>query len=193
MKKVSGNFEHIFMTCFSFYNYTWMLLCSIHVCSAVESISLEGDLHQMFEDIREKLSSDPGLFEAPVKAMVTSYKKIKSDGSLTAAMRMFGKYSGVNLARRKLGRKQAPSRGTGSIAVQPTAVSRRKLQLGGRRRLSSGRPTKEARVVEHGYAIARTQEPSGSRPPKRKRASAPHCLSRVVDMGQSLGKTHSSK
>ena len=30
---------------------------------------------------------------------------------------MFGKYSGVNLARRKLGRKQAPSRGTGSIAV----------------------------------------------------------------------------
>lgn len=172
-----------------------MFLFSICI-PAAESSSLADDLSQMFDDMKEKLSSNPELFHGPVKAMLTSYKKIRSDSSLVSALSMFGKYTGVNLARRKLTGKKGsamplPSRSTGSIGVQPTAVSRRKQKLGGRKRLSSGRPTKQARVVEHGYA--RGQEPQGSTLPKRKRASAPHCLSRVVNVGQSLGKTHSAK
>ena len=164
--------------------------------AAVESKPLVDALSQMFDDISGKLSSNPEVFAAPVKAFLTSYKKLKGDSSLVSAMTMFGKYAGVSLARRNItGRKSStmvfPSRSTGSIGVQPTAVSRRKLRLGGRKRLTSGRPTKEARVVEHGYA--RGQGLQGSTLPKVKRAAAPHCLSHVVDVGQSLGKTHSAK
>ena len=110
----------------------------------------------MFDGIKAKLSANPEVYEQPVRSMVKAYNNIKSDNNLVSALRMFGRYTGVSLAKRKVGSKVSavsfPARSTGSIAVQPTSIAQRRKGLGGRRCLVSGHPTKEARVVDHGYA-----------------------------------------
>ena len=128
--------------------------------------------------------------------MIRAYGRLRTDQNLASAMCMFGRYCGINLARRKLQKvKKASSlanRTAGpSIGVQPTAISRRKLKLGGRKRLGSGRPTKQSLVTEHGYS--KGSKSSGSRLPKKVRSAAPHSLGYAVTMSQSLGKTHSAK
>ena len=147
----------------------------------------------MFMEMEETLRQDPETFAEPFKAMIRSYKRLKTKSNLVSAVRMFGRYSGVNLARRKVTPK---TKGTGilqasgpSISVQPTAIARRRVKIGGRRRLTAGRPTKQAAVVEHGYA----RGSKSSQLPRKRRAAAPHSLSHAVTMCQSLGKTHSAK
>ena len=148
----------------------------------------------MFEDIKYKLQTNPEVFSSPVQAMLSGYKKLRGNNSLVSAMSMFGRYCGINLAKRGTTTKRkaaglVPTSGP-SIGVQPTAIARRRVKLGGRRRMTRGRPTKEAAIVEHGYARG-SQSQSGL--PKRVRVAAPHSLSHATTMCQSLGKTHSAK
>lgn len=147
----------------------------------------------MFMEMEKHLSEDPETFAEPFHAMLRSYKRLTTRSNLVSAVRMFGRYSGVNLARRKVKQKSQatailPTSGH-SIRVQPLAIARRKLKIGGRRRLTAGRPTKQAAVDEHSYA----RGSQSSQLPRKRRAAAPHSLSHAVTMCQSLGKTHSAK
>ncbi|XP_030839653.1 uncharacterized protein LOC115923335 [Strongylocentrotus purpuratus] len=144
----------------------------------------------MFKEMEEKLQQDPDTFAEPFKAMLKSYGRLKTKNNFVSAIRMFGRYSGINLARRKVKPKVAGMQVSGpSIGVQPTAIGRRRVKLGGRRRLTGGRPTKQEAVVEHGYARAS----SSSQLPCKKRVAAPHSLSHAVTVCQSIGKTHNAK
>ena len=150
----------------------------------------------MFEDMKHRLQTNPEVFDGPVKKMLISYRKLRGNNSLASAMSMFGRYSGVNLAKRgscmtlKGKATGVVSTSGPSIGVQPTSVARRVAKLGGRRSLTRGRPTKQAATQEHGYARG-SQSQSGL--PKRARVAAPHSLSHATTMCQSLGKTHSTK
>ena len=142
-------------------------------------------------DMEEKLRDDPETYTEGFRAMLRAYNRLKSKSSLLSALRMFGRYSGVNLARRKMISKAGMLQSSGpSIPVQPTAIARRRLKIGGRRHLKVGRPTKEATIKEHAYS-----RPSSSSlmPSRKKRVAAPHSLGHAVTMCQSLGKTHSAK
>nr|XP_054755125.1 uncharacterized protein LOC129261103 [Lytechinus pictus] len=157
---------------------------------------LEEGLQEMFEDMKRRLQGNPEVFEGPVKKMLKSYSKLKGNNSLTSAMSMFGRYNGINFAKRTCtssktkATDQSPLTSGPSIGVQPLSIARRKVKLGGRRSLTRGRPTKQAATQEHGYA-KRSHSQSGI--PKRARVAAPHSLSHATTMCQSLGKTHSSK
>lgn len=162
--------------------------------SAPQSDDLVERVHNMFLEMEEKLKQDPATFAEPFKAMLQSHRRLKTDSSLTSAIRMYGRYSGVNLARRKVKPKVGILKTSGpSIGVQPTAIARRRVKIGGRRNLTSGRPTKQATVEEHGYAKGgqSSQSSQSSQLPRKKRAAAPHNLNHAVTMCHSLGKTHS--
>ena len=105
----------------------------------------------------------------------TILKKMKTDSAVQSSLFSYGKTSCVPT------RIRATPRGflqtTTKIGVQPTAVSRRKAALGGRRALGAGRPPKSSRK-DHPYT-------------KCRRAKAvPHSLSHCVQENTSLGKTH---
>ncbi|XP_030849525.1 uncharacterized protein LOC115927591 [Strongylocentrotus purpuratus] len=153
------------------------------------------DVHHMFVDMEEKLKQDPTTYVESYKAMLRAYGRLKTDSALVSAIRMFGRYSGVNLAKRKVKSKAGVSGGLlqssgPSIPVQPSAISRRRLKLGGRRKLNKGRPTKQSAMKKQAFS-----RPSSSAiiPSKKKRVAAPHSLGHAVTMCQSLGKTHSAK
>lgn len=155
------------------------------------------EFDSLLDGIKDRVRNNPETFAEPAKAMIRAYCKLGKDQNLSSALRMFGRYCGINLARRKVKRKKQigsilPNKMSGpSIGVQPTAIARRKLKLGGRKKIGSGRPTKQSSVKEHGYV--REDTSSGSRLPKRVRFAAPHSLSHAVMMSKSLGKTHSAK
>ena len=67
--------------------------------------------------------------------------KITTDARLISAMHTYGQYNGAATDARKLC-KRARLQAAAQIGVQPTAVARRRVPLGGRRCLGAGRPTK---------------------------------------------------
>ena len=75
------------------------------------------------------------------------------------------------------------------IKVQPTAESRQKYVLGGRRCLQTGRKPGQS------SAEYKTKNVGASRGLclKRKKRKAPHSLSRCVENNENIGKSHSSK
>ena len=85
-------------------------------------------------------------------------------------------YEMQRIATRRLGSKPR-LQSSAQIGVQPLAVARRKVSLGGRRRLQAGRPSKSTFFAEHSLA-------------KKRRRVAPHSLGQCVDANISLGKTH---
>ena len=141
--------------------------------------NLEEGLQEMFEDIKRRLQGNPEVCEGPVKKMLKSYSKLKGNNSLTPAMSTFGRYNGINFAKRTI--TSSKTKVTGqvsltcssgpSIGVQPFSIARRKVKLGGRRSLTRRRPTKQSATQEHDYAKG-SQSQSGI--PKRARAAAPH-------------------
>ena len=145
----------------------------------------------MFDTLKSKLQHDPETFKEPVNAMFRTFQQM-TDSNIISAMFMFGKYGATNLAPRKFIGAPLKSHGP-SIGVQPTAVARRKAAMGGRRHLTSGRPTKRAAVAEHGYSRTRTERVLGVHATKRSRVAAPHSLSHATSMNVALGKTHSAQ
>lgn len=73
------------------------------------------------------------------------------------------------------------------IGVQPTAISRRKTGLGGRKHTYLGRPLKSSFAPKHGYTRNLCMRHVM---PRRK---IPHGLSSAVESNQALGRTHSAK
>ena len=75
------------------------------------------------------------------------------------------------------------------IGVQPTALARRKMALGGKRQLTLGRPPK---AISTDHTKERGTNFSGQVMPKRK-PKAPHNLKKCVKENMQLGKNHSAK
>lgn len=155
-----------------------------------ETISSEpnllAELGKVFDGMTDKLNSSPEEFGKAVTAFIGNYKKITTDSHLVSALHMFGK----NVVTSKT-KSRASFHSSSKIGVQPTAVSRRKMAMGGKRRVSSGRPSKASFVAEHGYG-KRKATPSLQCMPK-KRSVAPHSLTHCVAENVALGKTHAAK
>lgn len=151
---------------------------------------LSQKLHDFVDTLTTKLREDGDSFRGPLTKFVRRVENITTDGSLISALVTFGKYNGYAVSK-KVKRNRSLQTST-QIGVQPTAVSRRKKALGGRRALITGRPVKMSRT-EHGYAkvqkrgakVKRGVLPQTPRP-------ASHALSHCVDLNVALGKRHSA-
>lgn len=125
----------------------------------------------MYEDMLAKVSSDSSLAVAVVAA-VKAYQKIQNNAAkLSTAWHMFGRYNNTRLASvRSTAIRRAARHAGPAIHAQPTALSRRKVRLGGKRRLNAGRPAKVTTGPDHVY----------SQPSKRVRAIAPHDMAHSI-------------
>ena len=81
--------------------------------------------------------------------------------------------------------------GNKQIGTQPTARSRRKTQIKGRKNLTAGRTPKWKKAPEHGYV--KGQIISSGLPKVKRKSKAPHSLAYCVENNKALGGTHSSK
>ncbi|CAL9690696.1 unnamed protein product [Knipowitschia caucasica] len=169
-----------------------------HILDSDSEVQQVNDNLRAFRDLlMNKVKHDPVTFLPAVKDFLVSSHNLRTDSALISALHTFGKYSGAgSVINRKHKSRLA---GLKHIGVQPTAVARRKkAALGGRKCVTSGRPTKRSFVVEHGYTKAAFKRKAtvdlkcGLLPPKQKFA-APHNLSECVNTNQSLGKTHSKQ
>lgn len=126
-------------------------------------------LEHFVDSLKRKLDAD-NSFTAPVNAFVDTFDKLESDSALQSSLFSFGKWH------------TATSRGflqtSTAIGVQPTAVARRKVDLGGRRTTAAAIHPRSSRK-EHGYC-----KQSG------ENSAAPLNLSFCVQENSSLGKTH---
>ena len=123
-------------------------------------------------------------YSAPVKSFVDTFFKLKTDAGASVLMHLMLVQSTLfNFGKDSLRPTKVRARPRGflqtstAIGVQPTAVSRRKAPLGGRRSLGAGRPPKSTRR-DHPYDR------------KGRSKSVPHNLSFCVQENTSLGKTH---
>ncbi|CAH1107376.1 unnamed protein product [Psylliodes chrysocephalus] len=66
----------------------------------------------------------------------TEVKGVNTDSAMISALHTFGKYSGLPVIKKNC-------QGSRKIGVQPTAIARRKVPLGGRNVAVSGRPPKK--------------------------------------------------
>ena len=123
--------------------------------------------------------SNRALFRKPLQCFIRNSKAIVNDSHLVSAMHTYGRYNGAALATRRLGCKARLQTST-QIGVQPLAVARRKVPLGGRRRLKAGRPSKSSFTAGHNLVA------------KKRRQVAPHSLGQCVEANIALGKTHSA-
>jgi len=126
----------------------------------------------------------PSSIGPSMKSFCEQVDKMSTVSAVQSALHTFGKYSGL-----KPGGKGRLAASSTSIGVQPTAIARRKMLVGGRRRLHLGRPPKSSFTSEHGYFRDRSNATRQVMPKRR----APHCLSEAVDNLQTLGITHSAK
>lgn len=152
-------------------------------------------LRDMFKSLEDNLDTNPEVFVNPIRSFTSQFSKIHTQSHLVSALHTFGKYNGAATTARKIckkARRQALQTST-QIMVQPTSISRRRMALGGRRRLHVGRPCKVDHTSEHGYSKKKATKVSMSQLPPRRKPSAPHSLSHCVSANINLGKTHSSK
>ena len=155
----------------------------------------------MYNDLSTKMKQSPDLYRPAMRAMLASYRSIRTDTHLVSAMHTFGKYAGAAMSVRKRGlaAKNAAVRhlnlkGSGKIGVQPTSAARRCHMGRGASRLHAGRPAKTSRIQEHGYSRLSSSQSSAVVPlMRRRRVPAPHSLSHAVSFNHALGKTHSAK
>ncbi|KAJ8278540.1 hypothetical protein GJAV_G00088710 [Gymnothorax javanicus] len=139
-----------------------------------------------------KVESDPDIFLPAFRAFLNRGHKLCTDSAIVSALNTFGKYSGSQT----LSKKTRQVGGLKRIGVQPTAIARRrKMALGGRKRIASGRRAKVSSVAEHGHrkevAKRKGDFRSGVRP--KKKMAAPCNLAECVSRNQSQGKTHSKQ
>ncbi|KAJ8018274.1 hypothetical protein HOLleu_43823 [Holothuria leucospilota] len=148
------------------------------------TLSLEQEFGAVLDQISSKLQTSPEEYRKAIKAFICSYRKITTDSQLLSALHTFGK----SIVSSKLSRGKS-FHSSQKIGVQPTSISRRKMAMGGKRRLNSGRPSKASYVVEHGYS--KKKNTSSFRCFSTNRQIAPHSLSHCVSSNVSLGRTHS--
>jgi len=154
---------------------------------AAESAVLLSRFDSVCDKIKAMYAHDPLSFARALQSFCKQGESICTPSAMLTALHSFGKYSGAAVAVSK----KRHLVGLKTIGVQPTAVARRRMPVGGRRRVHMGRPAKRARVDDHGYCVAR-QRTGVNRQVWRKR-SAPHSLSDAVSNVQTLGRTHVAK
>jgi MULE transposase domain/SWIM zinc finger len=143
-------------------------------------------LSSAFAKIENLYRADPLTYGSAIESFC-HHTVMSSNSALQSALHCFGKYSGAATA---LGsRKKFVSLKT--IGVQPTALARRKIAVGGRKLCYLGRPPRSAFSAEHGYAVRNCGEKRHVLPKPKKRA--PHNLAEAVSNVQALGGTHSAK
>ena len=140
-------------------------------------------LRASFTKIENLYRLDPATYDAAVRSFCHQ-TSMASDSALQSALHCFGKYCGaapaLNTKRKLVALK--------SIGVQPTAVARRKMPVGGRKRCYLGRPPRSAFSAEHGYSVR-----VGDRRHVMLKRRAPHNLAAAVAVAEKLGATHSEK
>ena len=157
------------------------------MCIDVEpNTTIIDHLKTAFTKIEEMYKYHPDVLGPSVEAFYQQVDKIATAGNMQSALCCFGKYSGAATTLVSGKRRHFVSLKT--IGVQPTAVARRKMAVGGRRRMYLGRPPRAAYATEHGYAVN-----TGIRRHVMPRHKAPHCLAAAVDNIESVGTTHSAK
>ena len=142
------------------------------------------NLKSAFSKIEDMYMADP-LTYGPALENFTHHVDIASRSALQSALHCFGKYSGAATAigsrKRMVGLK--------AIGVQPTALARRKMAVGGRKRCYLGRPLRSSFSAEHGYSLPKNVDKRHVMP----KPHAPHNLAAAVGNVQVLGGTHSAK
>ncbi|KAJ8043335.1 hypothetical protein HOLleu_10379 [Holothuria leucospilota] len=114
---------------------------------------LEEQLQNTFESLAASLRNDEGKeLRNACKKFVSNYQKLTTRSHLISALQTFGKYSGAATSLRRTYKSGRALQTSSKIGVQPTAVARRKMPMGERRRLTVGRPSKSSFTSEHGYS-----------------------------------------
>lgn len=148
-----------------------------------------GRLDAFVERVKAAYEDDPAALRPALLSFCRQGESITTASAMQTALHCFGKYSGAAVALSAKRKKSLV--GLKRIGVQPTALARRKMAVGGRRRTHLGRPAKSDRSLEHGYCSQR-KETGLSRQVWPKR-SAPHSMASVVSNLEPLGRTHSNK
>lgn len=151
---------------------------------------------EMVQKMRDVIKSDESYFTPGIKAMSNSFKKnVKTHASLLSAMMTFGKYSGLDPTSKTL-----KLVGNKRIGTQPTARSRRKTAIKGRKNLAAGRVPKWKRIPEHSYGsqpnssvLPHIPKSFNSESVHLKPQKMPHNLSYCVEQNKRLGATHNAK
>lgn len=131
-------------------------------------------LEEMYLDL--KAMPHDSSWAAAVDAATKAFQKIKDNHSkVYTSLHMFGRFTNARMESvRAKALRRAPRHAGPKIDAQPTSVSRRSgghtLRLGGKRRLSAGRPKKVTTGVDHNY----------KQPDTRPRVLAPHKLANSV-------------
>jgi hypothetical protein len=147
-------------------------------------IGIIDQLKMSFANIEELYRSDPVTY-GPAIVSFCHQTEVATRSALQSALHCFGKYTGAAASlscRRNL-------QSLKTIGVQPTALARRKMAVGGRRRCYLGRPPRSSYSHEHGYSL----EHHGDKRHVLPRRRAPHNLATAVSNVEALGGTHSSK
>lgn len=115
------------------------------------SVAQDEQWDSMIKEFSAIVQSNEG-FQGAASAFVKTFHRLKGNPSmLQSAMRMFGHYDGSSLVSKRALQRAANCAGS-SIATQPSSVTRRKVKLGGVRRVTVGRPTKNVATMDHRYS-----------------------------------------
>ncbi|XP_062289944.1 uncharacterized protein LOC133994660 isoform X2 [Scomber scombrus] len=129
-------------------------IAAIEELDSTETSEVVQDSEQwdsMIKEFSAMVQSNEG-FQGAASAFIKTFHRLKGNPSmLQSAMRMFGRYDGSSLVSKRALQRAANCAGS-SIATQPSSVTRRKVKLGGRRRVTAGRPTKNVATMDHRYS-----------------------------------------
>jgi hypothetical protein len=135
----------------------------------------ESDLSANMYQLTERLRRAPESLINAVEAFNKHFSALQhSESALASALHTFGR-SGA-MPRRIGGR---------TIPVQPTAIARRKVLMGGRKKATLGRRPKANNAIKRTALDIR----AAVLPPRK----APHSIASCVATNKSLGKTHAGK
>uniref|UniRef100_A0A6P7GQX5 Uncharacterized protein LOC114345697 n=1 Tax=Diabrotica virgifera virgifera TaxID=50390 RepID=A0A6P7GQX5_DIAVI len=160
--------------------------CLVNKTFTEQDIETESkQLLQTIQYFNSKLLGNPDVYYSAIKKFNELASELRTESSLVSALHTFGKYTG---AGQPLIRKGKNLQGGKTIGVQPTAMSRRKVHLGGRNVAFTGRPPKNQN--DHTYNRKRRLTARDIPVPQKK--AAPHSLTLCVDHNHniSLGKNH---
>ena len=108
-------------------------------------------------DLSMHLEENPTEYAVAIQSFIKSYKSITTDSHRLSALHTFSKFKSSLTAHTCLKWGVSCLQTSTQIGVQPSSVARRRLCLGGRRRLTVGRPPKTTFTEQHAYAKQPTQ------------------------------------
>ncbi|XP_043229530.1 uncharacterized protein LOC122385369 [Amphibalanus amphitrite] len=137
------------------------------------------------ESWQADLMRAPELYGPALNTFISRYERMKTDNSRVSSLHQFG--TGCSAV------PASSFKSSVMIGVQPTAVARRKVPVGGKRRASTGRPKKDAAAGDHGaYAVPTKVAKQPLCAQVVPSARAPHNLVECVARNVSVGRTHSA-